>query len=167
MSESQIIQAPHTLKKAKIGVGPARLDPKAIERAENAVKNMEKDYAIWVQDDLATLEAAFNRARGKPGDQTDDLCTMFRVALDMKGQGASFGYRLITDICDLLAAFLEGRGSLAGLECDVVAAHIATMRAVFAQDVRGDGGATGRALIASLHKLIEKVAMQARKDASV
>jgi len=161
MSDSQIIHAPHNLKKAKIGTGPAKLDAKAIERAERVVKSMEKDYAVWAQDDLGTLEATFARYRARTGDPAENMRTMFRIALDMKGQGASFGYQLVTEIADRLAAFLENRDTLGPFDCEVVMAHVAAMRAVFAQDVRGDGGGTGRALIGGLHKLIEKAAAQA------
>lgn len=158
MSDGQIIHAPHRLKKAKVGTGPAKLDTKAIERAEQAVKAMEKDYAVWSQDDLAVLDAAFGRYRARSGDPAEQMKIMFRVALDMKGQGASFGYQMITRIADLLASFLEGREMLASFDLEVVAAHIAAMRAVFAQGARGDGGMTGAALIDGLHKLIAKAA---------
>jgi chemotaxis protein histidine kinase CheA len=166
MSDGQIIHAPHNLKKAKIGTGPAKLDPKAIERAERAVKSMEKDYAIWAQDDLAALEDAFARFRAKSDDPAASLRTMFRIALDMKGQGASFGYQMITRIADLLAAFLETHEALGPFDCEVVAAHLAAMRAVFAQEVRGDGGMVGTALVDSLNKLIDKAAAQAANGAS-
>jgi hypothetical protein len=158
MSDGQIIHAPHRLKKAKIGTGPAKLDTKAIERAEKAVKAMEKDYAVWSQDDLAVLDGAFGRYRAKSGDPAEQMKTMFRVALDMKGQGASFGYQMITRIADLLASFLEDRDTLEAFDLEVVAAHIAAMRAVFAQDVRGDGGVTGAALVDGLNKLVAKAA---------
>lgn len=166
MSDGQIIHAPHNLKKAKIGTGPAKLDPKAIERAERAVKAMEKDYAVWAQDDLAALEAAFARFRARSDDPASNLRTMFRIALDMKGQGASFGYQMITRIADLLAAFLETHGTLGTFDCEVVAAHLAAMRAVFVQDVRGDGGMTGTALVDSLNKLVAKAAAQAENGAT-
>lgn len=166
MSNGQIIDAPHNLKKAKIGTGPAKLDPKAIERAERAVKSMEKDYAVWAQDDLATLEAVFARFRAGSDGPAVSLRTMFRIALDMKGQGASFGYQLITRIADLLAAFLETHETLGAFDCEVVAAHLAAMRAVFAQDVRGDGGTTGAALVDSPDKLIAKAAAQATNGAT-
>jgi len=166
MSDSQIIHAPHNLKKAKIGTGPAKLDTKAIERAERAVKSMEKDYAVWAQDDLAALDASFARYRAKSGDPAESMRTMFRIALDMKGQGASFGYQMITRIADLLAAFLEERDTLSPFDCDVVAAHIAAMRAVFAQEVRGDGGDTGGALVDGLNKLIAKAAAAGRSGAT-
>lgn len=166
MSDGQIIHAPHNLKKAKIGTGPAKLDPKVIERAERAMKSMEKDYAVWAQDDLATLEATFARFRAGSGDPAESMRTMFRIALDMKGQGASFGYPLITRIADLLAGFLETRESLGAFDGEVVAAHIAAMRAVFAQEVRGDGGMTGSALVDSLNKLIAKAAAQAANSAT-
>lgn len=156
MSKTEIIQPPNRLKKAKIGTGPVKLDTKAIERAEQAIKDMQQDYAVWAQEDLSALEAAFRRACAGPAEQSAELRVMFRIALDMKGQGASFGYPLITAIGDSLAAFVEKRSSLVGLDCDVIAAHIATMRAVFAGNVRGDGGATGRELVAGLQALIDK-----------
>jgi chemotaxis protein histidine kinase CheA len=161
MSDGEIIQAPHGLSKAKIGFGPAKLDPKAIERAEQAVKNMEGDYAVWAQDDLATMEATLARLRARPAAQhAADMAVLFRVALDMKGQGSSFGYRLITRIADLLAGFVQDRASLDPFGCDAVAAHLAAMRAIFAQEVRDDGGETGRALVDGLEKLIQKAAAQ-------
>lgn len=166
MSDGQIIHAPHNLKKAKIGTGPAKLDPKVIERAERAMKSMEKDYAAWAQEDLTMLESAFKQFRAGSSDAAGCLRTMFRVALDMKGQGASFGYQLITQIADLLASFLEAREALGPFDCEVVAAHIAAMRAVFAQDVRGDGGMTGGALVDSLNKLIAKATAQAANEAT-
>lgn len=166
MSDGQIIHAPHNLKKAKIGTGPAKLDPKVIERAERAMKSMEKDYAVWAQDDLTTLEATFARFRAGSGDPAEALRNMFRIALDMKGQGASFGYQLITRIADFLASFLETRETFSPFDCEVVAAHLAAMRAVFAQEVRGDGGMTGAALVDSLDKLIAKAAAQAANGAA-
>lgn len=159
MSNPQIIQPPNTLKKAKVGVGPAKLDPQKIERAERAIKDMEKDYATWAQADLAALEASLAGLRRAP-DSEAARREMFRIALDMKGQGASFGYRLITEIGDLLCKFLESRALPTPFDCDVLAAHVAAMRAVFAQEVRDDGGATGRALIAGLQQLIAKAASQ-------
>jgi len=160
MTDNKIIQQPNALKKAKIGSGPGKLDPLMIERAERAVKNMEKDYAVWALQDLAALDAAFARLRADMANQGPALREVFRIALDMKGQGASFGYKLITEIGDLLCKFIEDRPALGPFDCDVVAAHLAAMRAVFAQTVRDDGGAVGRALVASLQKLIEKAAEQ-------
>jgi len=47
---------------------------------------------------------------------------------------------------------------LKGLDFDVVAAHVQTMRAVFAEQVKGDGGTTGQALMAGLNAMVGKAA---------
>jgi chemotaxis protein histidine kinase CheA len=160
MSDSQIIHAPHTLKKAKMGSGPGKLDTKAIACAESAVKEMAKDYTQWAQEDVSSLDAALGEARARPDDHAQAIRTLFRVALDMKGQGTSFGYRLITEVGDSLASFVEERKSLSPFDQEVVASHISAMRAVFSEAVRDDGGDTGRALVEGLHRLVEKAVAQ-------
>lgn len=166
MSDAQIIHAPHTLKKAKIGSGPGRLDTKAIARAEAAVKEMAKDYRNWAQEDVAALEAALDEAQARPDDQAQAIRTLFRVALDLKGQGTSFGYRLITEVGDSLAAFIEERKALGEFDQEVIASHISAMRAVLAEEVRDDGGETGRALIDGLHRLVKKAARRSSRGAA-
>lgn len=160
MSDSQIIQVPHTLKKAKIGSGPGKLDTKAIARAETAVKEMAKGYTKWAQEDVSALETALGEARATPGDQAQAIRTMFRIALDMKGQGTSFGYRLITEVGNSLASFIEERKMLSAFDQEVVTAHIAAMRAIFAEKARDDGGATGHELVEGLHRLVQKAVAQ-------
>ena len=159
MSDVQIIKAPHTLRKAKVGNGPAKLDPDVLKKAENAIVAMEEDFAGWAQQDLDTLDAALARLR-TGAETAAELGEIFRVALDMKGQGGSFGFRMITRIAGSLTDFLESRTAIGRLGIEAVAAHIAAMRAIMAQNVRDDGGITGQALLAELQRLTERAAAE-------
>ncbi len=158
MSDKQIIHPPNTLKKAKIGDGPGKLDPDILKRAENAITKMADDYTKWANEDLVDLEAGLDKLRAGGTDKTAELKDMFRMALDMKGQGGSFGYILITAIADSLMKFIENRTEVNEFDLEVVAAHLGAMRAVFNQEVRDDGGPVGEQLMDGLYRLKVKAA---------
>jgi chemotaxis protein histidine kinase CheA len=159
MSEGQLIKAPHTLRKAKIGNGPAKLDPAVLKKAEQAVVEMEKDFTGWALEDLNEMEAALGRLKDG-GDMGKELGEVFRIALDMKGQGGSFGFVMITRIAGSLSDFMEERQTVGRLGLEAIAAHIGAMRAIMAQNVRDDGGNTGQALLAELQNLTAKAASE-------
>lgn len=158
MSDNEIFHPPNTLKKAKIGDGPGKLDPEILKRAENAITKMSDDYSRWANEDLVNLDAALDKLRADGTDHTAELKDMFRVALDMKGQGGSFGYILITAIADSLMKFIEDRTEANEFDLEVIAAHLAAMRAVFSHEVRDDGGPVGEQLMDGLFKLKVKAA---------
>lgn len=158
MSEKKIINPPNTLKKAKIGDGPGRLDPNILDRAEKAVSRMSEDYARWANEDLVNLEAGLDKLRSGTKDMKAEIADMFRMAIDMKGQGGSFGYILITAIADSLMKFIEGRTEVNEFDREVIAAHLGAMRAVFSEEVRDDGGPVGEQLMDGLYKLKVKAA---------
>lgn len=158
MSDKQIIHPPNTLKKAKIGHGPGKLDPNILKRAENAITKMADDYTKWANEDLVNLEAGLDKLRAGGTDKAAELKDMFRMALDMKGQGGSFGYILITAIADSLMKFIENRTEVNEFDLEVIAAHLGAMRAVFNQEVRDDGGPVGEQLMDGLYRLKVKAA---------
>ncbi len=92
----QFIRPLNTLRKAKVGDGPAKLDIAALARADAVVAEMTGNYSEWVKEDLATMQAAIDTIRNNPAEQGDALGRLRTISLDMKGQGSTFGYRLIT-----------------------------------------------------------------------
>ena len=162
MSEAQFIKPPNNLRKAKIGSGPGKMDPNLIAKAEEAMAELEDDYMGWAQEDLKNLEAVLNKLQdGSPADdQAANLRRLFAIALDIKGQGSSFGYRMITAVADSLTDFIENREGkvLRELDMNVFDAHVNAMRAIFNEEVRDDGGPTGQLLMDALFKLRQKAA---------
>lgn len=156
MDDVEIISAPNSLRKAKSGSGPAKLDPALLQRAENAVKQMAASYSDWVRDDMGEIEAAMKRLTASQGSDTESVKVLYWLAFDMKGQGGSFGFPLVTEAAGSLATYLSGRKTLDSFGLEVVAAHISAMRAVIGENVRDDGGATGGQLVEGLRRLVEK-----------
>jgi len=135
-------------------VSPAQLK-EMFDNADAAVAQMAESYTEWVVDDLAKLDAAFAKAKA---DGQTDLSEVFKVVHDMKGQGATFGYQLVTDIGQALCGLIEGKDVTGVIALDVIEAHIKALRVVIVQKMQGDGGDVGQTLLAGLRAAAAKVA---------
>jgi len=135
MVKSSIIRPQrHISQKVPKSGGPT--PEKAILRALNAAEDLMESYQGWAVDDLADLwhkfQAAEHHKVSKP-----EIMAMFDVAHEIRGQGGTFGYDLISKVSDSLCKFLDGRSSLVDAEYDVIKVHILAMKAVFNQDLKG------------------------------
>ena len=75
---------------------------------------------------------------------------------ELRGQGGTFGYPLITIFGKMLFD-VTGEGCAQDDNAvEIVKAHIDAMRAVIREKISGDGGQVGRALLKSLEAVIEK-----------
>ena len=149
----QIIKPLNTLLKAKTGSGRVTPDLEAIERAEAAIKSIGDDFASWAQGDLDELDKALAAARTNPDQQEDYITEIFRRAMELKGQGGSFGYDLLSKVGESLKIFTENRSEANPRDVEIIAAHVDAMRVVMVDDIKGDGGEVGRAIVDGLYKL--------------
>lgn len=137
------------------GDGKYDVDPDALARADAALAALNDDYLRWVAADVAALGAAVAELRAcAPECRADVAARVFEIAHDIKGQGTTFDYPLMTRLgqvmCDLLRAWeLDGGNghSLLAARLDALAAAMAE---VVAARLRGDGGAQGRDLVSRL-----------------
>ncbi len=153
MSDVQIIKPPNNLLKAKSGKGKVKPDTEAIQRAEAVIKKIGEDFPKWAQSDIDDMEKALAAARQNPDQQEDYILQIFRRSMELKGQGGSFGYDLISQVGDSLKKFTESRYEANPRDVEIIAAHVDAMRVVMVQDIKGDGGDVGQAIVAGLNKL--------------
>src|SRR5262249_59846534 len=73
-----------------------------LKRAEAAVADLARDYPTWALTDVAKARAALDTARDDAGQRGAQVEALFRIAHDLKGQGASFGFPLVTRIAQSL-----------------------------------------------------------------
>ncbi len=141
------------LRKAKTGSGRVEPDGQAIQRAEVAIKKIGEDFANWAQSDLDEMDQALDAARNDPEQQEEYIMRIFQRAMELTGQGGSFGYDLISQVGDSLKKFTESRRQASPRDVEIIAAHVQAMRVVMADDIRGDGDEVGRAIVDGLYKL--------------
>ncbi|MGE5517354.1 MAG: peptide ABC transporter substrate-binding protein [Bacteroidota bacterium] len=130
--------------------GEGEVDADALARAEAALAALDGDYLRWVQADVTALAGALAALRQSSGPQWQPSAErLYAIAHDIKGQGATFGYPLMSTLAQALCGLIVGapgdRTVLARL-----GVLVAAMTEVVSTRLSGDGGQRGRDLLASL-----------------
>jgi chemotaxis protein histidine kinase CheA len=125
-----------------------------IQAAETAITEMAGEYEQWLSEDLQRLRERCETLRTvEAGARAEHLSAAARQVHDIKGQGTSFGYQLITKIAASLHRYLYGTPA-DQLRNPVIFAHVQALEAVATMKVRGDGGEVGRLIVDTLAKAI-------------
>jgi chemotaxis protein histidine kinase CheA len=158
--EFEIIEPPDTLQN-KVTYSATGVDLNMLEKAEQIIAGLQDSYLEWVQEDLSKLQALYEEALARPDQRMILLKDVFRIAHDIKGQGGSFGYDLMTVVGNHLCRFVEALDEVDEAELDVIKLHLDSMRLIIAQRLEGAGGAAGDKIVAGLQAVIAKVGKRA------
>jgi len=155
----QIITPPNTLK-AKVSIGgPNAVGFDTLKRAEQVVANTAGSYLEWVEEDLKNISAIFDRLVASSDDRETCLKQVFEVSHDMKGQGGSFSFELITavasNLCRLLEKFDDSTKHQA--QNEAIRIHIDAMKMIISSRMRGDGGAHGTTILDGVQEMVDKL----------
>jgi len=133
-----------------------QIDEKALAEAEKALSKMSEDYPDWVLQLIVKLQEQHGRCVDTPELRRDCFEVINTISHDMKGQGGTFGYPLITEFADSLYGLSSARDNITDNNVELVKAHLDAMRAVIKGRISGDGGDTGKALLQSLNAAKER-----------
>ena len=153
----EVITPPDTLKKKVKTGGPGAVDLDTLKRAEAVIADMTDNYMEWVAKDLAKIHRALEDLKGEKKDHKDALARIFQLSHDMKGQGGSFGYTLMTILGGTLCNFVENLEDAGPAEVEVIQLHINAMDLVIAKQMKGDGGKEGERLLKGLGLVAAKI----------
>jgi len=117
----------------------------AVASAQAAVAGLADKYIGWVNDDLQRLDIAI--AGVTDGNNAAALREVYGVAHDIKGQGSTFGYHLITDIGQLLCRYTERAIERKKVDRAVIDAHVEALRTVVDNRIQGPAGELGREIL--------------------
>lgn len=152
-----VIKPPDTLSAKVTKGGPGAVDLAAIERAESVIAGMADSYLDWVEDDLVKIAKAQAELKAHKDDPAEYMDRVFQIAHDMKGQGGSFGYDLMTILGNDLCRFIEGKEKVSGVDLEVIDLYIGTMQVVISKRISGDGGAEGNKVLTGLAAVVDKI----------
>lgn len=147
----------NTLKQKAGTGGPGAVDMETRKRAEDVIAGMIDGYLEWVTEDLKKIDAAYQKLKAATGNHKKELDAVFRVSHDIKGQGGSFGYDLMTAIGNQLCRLIEGIDRVGPDEMEAIRIHIDSMKLVIGNDMRGQGGEAGEQLLATLRKVCDEL----------
>lgn len=151
---------PNNLKEKAGGAGfkgPVEMPLDLLEEAEEQLERAALDFTTWALDYLSKLSDLCTQAleADPEGGRGSQFQAINLLALELRGQGGTFGYPLISTFGKMLYdSTVEGcREDDNAVE--IVKAHIDAMRAVLREKISGDGGKIGRELLMSLKKAIK------------
>ena len=158
--EVEVITPPDTLKKKVKTGGPGAVDLDTLHRAEAVIAGMTGNYLEWAAQDLAKIHQALEDLKAEKKDHKDALARIFELSHDIRGQGGSFGYTLMTILGRTLCTFVEKLEDAGPAEVEVIQLHINAMDLVIARQMKGDGGKEGEQLLEGLDLVAAKVSRE-------
>jgi len=147
---------------AKVGGQPQgaempKLNVEVLTAIQEKITEMSGDYSHWVSDEIRKLDEALQKLREPGANLRVLIARINRGAHEMRGQGGIFGYPLITEFSkSLFLSTNRQYNSISDNEYELLKAHIDAIKVVIAERVEGDGGETGRALLAGIQAAIKK-----------
>jgi predicted pyridoxine 5'-phosphate oxidase superfamily flavin-nucleotide-binding protein len=152
----QMIQVPNTLR-LKVGGRLGAIDPAAIAKAEAALKSLSGNFAEWLADEVAKLEAARQRVRAE-GLTAEAAESLYLRAHDLKGLGATYEYPLVTRIAGSLCKLIDDPAKRAAAPMGLVDAHIDGIKAAVKGRIQTDTNPIGLALATELERQVREFA---------
>lgn len=126
----------------------------AVANAQAAVAGLSDKYIGWVNDDLKRLDAAI--ARVADGHDAVALQAVYDVSHDIKGQGSTFGYALVTEIAHRLCRYTDEATRLHKVDRTVIDAHVTALRTVVDNRIQGNAGDLGAEILRALEEAAAK-----------
>ncbi|MCC3860795.1 hypothetical protein [Pseudemcibacter aquimaris] len=131
-------------------------DEDVLADAEDAFQEMAEEYPDWVMGLINELFEIFRRCVDDDVNRKGYFERINAIAHDMRGQGGTFGYQLITDFAEGLYNFTQRGSGLSDSHVEIIKAHLDAMRVVIRDRVEGDGGDIGKALKEGLEESVKR-----------
>ncbi len=159
-SDVWIFKLPNYLKQKMLGSNAGRqpfvLPEDVLSNAESALKREAEGFIDWAKQFLDRLSKQVAMAKELSGERTQYFDQINLIAHELRGQGGTFGYPLITVFAKSLYEVSKPPCRENDASLDIVKAHIDAMRAVIREKIGGDGGEPGQALFKALKAAIAK-----------
>jgi len=150
---AEYIQPPQTLK-AKVGSGG--LSENILQKAQALIENSKVDFIPLAEMYLDTLEKnienTYREVRSGDFDKEYVINSMLYPAIQLKSNGGMFRYPLISSISDHIIRFLEVIDFVDLEVLEIMLAFHASIRAIVAGRIEGDGGEHGVELTKAIHE---------------
>ncbi len=156
-----IFNLPNRLREKVMGLGkggPMVIDPEILKAAEQQLDRMETDYSDWVRGTLKQLVDAYDKGITDERARVAMVAQINRISHDLRGQGTTFGYPLITVFGNSLYDCTVKIERVPDKLLEFIRAHIDGITAVIRDRIKGSGGAIGTELVESLERARTRLA---------
>lgn len=148
-------------KRRRVDDPPPMGDDEPDQDALNAAEARIAELRIQFETSLAAVLAELDAACEAIGRDAGAIERCRRLAHDLKGQGTTFGYPLLTEFAASLSRLLATGRAGDPLLGQLVSLHVKAIAAVIQGRITGDGGETGLALRQGFERTIARVTAKA------
>ncbi len=156
---------PNPIRKRVKTTGSGVVSADVLKRAENVIIKLADDYLDWAKSDLIRLQYTYEQLIENVDNRQENLDLMYTLVHDMKGQGGTFGYTLMTRVGDQLCRFIDHLDDTVSisLQDETIQIHIDAMRMVLTSKIRGDGGDLGKQVLKGIEAVQKKIRREKNK----
>ena len=129
---------------------PGQLQDGVLEAAELELTAMETDYADWVRGTVDKLNQAYQSLRQQPKNHWKYFKIINDLAHDLRGEGQTFGYPLVTDFGKSLFEYTRMNIQPDEKFLELLHAHIEAIQVIIREKIKGQGGEVGKTIVAML-----------------
>lgn len=144
---------PATSLRDKVRGGNGAVSP--IAEMDDVIQQMVPEYEQRAQKDIGVLAQLYAELEKYPSSE-EVRNKIFKLSHDVKGQGGTFGYDLITTIGNDLCRFIETSPPLDDEKIKIIGHHIQAMKTIFDQKMTGDGNGQGNQIVTTLREMASK-----------
>ena len=152
--KAKFINPPNHLK---MKVGGGGIPEERIEEAQMLINTFETDFRPEARKLTRSLENATQSALRHIANDTEvDKEELIFPVMQLKANGGMFRYQLLTDVADICLQFMEAVNDYNEEAIEIIKAHENTIQVILKNNLRGDGGAEGYALVRELHQACKR-----------
>ena len=149
--DHEIITPPHELRRV---IGPGRENDDPVARAEAALAALSSEFADWMKAECERLETARQDVKHR-GFTEKTFEELFRIAHDIKGEAATFGFPEAAGVAESLCRLLEHSPEMARIPLQLVDQHVDAIRAITREHARLDVAAVAGTLKQRLREVTD------------
>lgn len=153
--EVEVVNPPHDIRQKVSGGGG--ISDEMLRRAEHAIADMSAGFMEGAAADVEKLRQLYQDAKGNPDKRPEIIGEIFQISHDLRGQGSTFDYPLLSRVGSSLCTFTETIDSANDKSFEIIGIHIDALRVIIGQNVTGDGGPLGREIAAELETAVKKI----------
>lgn len=122
------------------------------QRALEIINKMSGQFQTTAYENILTTQEAFKNIFHASEAQKNKYIKedLFRIIHDLKGQGSTFGYPLITEIGNHLCRYIEKQYSFDKNVLFIIQKHLDVLELILRNHLKDDGGQQGKELKKSI-----------------
>jgi chemotaxis protein histidine kinase CheA len=136
--------------------GQLKIDESRLAAAQTAIDGLEENFLSALAEELVTLADLIGKAEADETTRAAMLSKGARLAHDIKGQGGTFGYPLLTEIGQSLYNLLRDTANPTPVHFNLMRLHVEALHVIESGRLKGQGGRSAREVKERLAQAVSK-----------